>query len=487
MYHPPHIERNWIIQGLVPLPENFLSDTKYPEIILQTLVRRGFSDPALAEQFVDFTKYQPSSPYELPDMEKGISRILQAASSDQKIGVWGDFDVDGQTSTAILVSTLRQIGANVIYHIPVRGPETHGIGLKALQDFIRQGVKVILTCDTGISASESIAYAQSRGIDVVVTDHHLLPQELPPAYALINPRRLPASHPLSTLPGAGTALKFAEALLAEEGLAEKAVLLHDLAALGCVADLAELSGETRYLVQSGLNQIRAEPRPALAAMLEAAGVAYASMGEEHISFNLAPRLNAVGRLGDANPMVNFLLSSDPVEIAVTINQVEGLNLRRKTLCDQVFQGAMAMLEKDRALLDQPILILHHPEWPAGIVGIVASRLVEMFHRPVILLVTPPGEPARGSARSVEGIDITAAITQNQQHLISFGGHPMAAGLSLDSGNLEVFKREMNKTVMNMASGQVTKPDLIIDAWKSPSTITLDFAQSLESACPVWTW
>ncbi len=483
MKNTPHIERNWVFRETIPVPGGFLAGNNYPDIILQTLLRRGLSDPVQAEQFLDFRKYIPSSPYELPDMEKGVARILRAISDDQLIGVWGDFDVDGQTSTAILVSALRQVIAKVIHHIPVRGPESHGIGLKALQDFLDQGVKVILTCDTGISAVDAIAYAQSRGIDVVVTDHHLLPEVLPPACALINPRRLPASHPLSSLPGAGTALKFAEALLAEKGLAENAKMLHDLAALGCVADLAELSGETRYLVQSGLNQIRSEPRPPLAAMLEAAGVAYSSVGEEHISFNLAPRLNAVGRLDDANPMVNFLLSSDPVEIAVTVSRLEGLNDYRKTLCDQVFQGSMAMLEQDRALLDQPILILHHPEWPAGIVGIVASRLVELFHRPVILLVTPPGEAARGSARSVDGIDITAALTLNHQHLLSFGGHPMAAGLALDTANLETFKRGMNKTILNVAAGQVTKPDLIVDAVLSPSAITLEFAHSLDLLAP----
>lgn len=483
MYRPLHIERNWVFLDQVVVPQDLRNFGDYPDIVYQTLVRRGYADLTRARQFVNCSEYPSASPFDLPDMDRAISRIHQAIDTGQKIGVWGDFDVDGQTSTALLVSALREIGARVIHHIPVRGPESHGIGLKPLKEFIQQGVEVILTCDTGVSAFDAIHYAQSTGIDVIVTDHHTLPETLPPACALINPHRLPADHPLATLPGAGTALKFAEALLKEYGLQDKSRLLHDLAALGCVADLAELTGETRYLVQSGLNHLRSTPRPAVAAILQAAGVDYMKLTEEHISFTLAPRLNAVGRLDDANPMVSFLLSEDPVEIAVMVNKIEGLNSKRKFLCDQVFQGAIAQLEQDRSLLEQPILILQHQEWPAGVVGIVASRLVEIFHRPVILLVASPGGELRGSARSIKGIDITAALSQNQHHLLTFGGHPMAAGLSLRSESVDGFKREMFRTIAEVAAARQISADLVIDARIDPSLITLDFARSLEVLSP----
>lgn len=483
MYRPKHIERKWIFQEAQVIPESLLKNLTYPDIILQTLFRRGHYNLSRINRFLDYRQYPPASPYELPDMEKGIDRILDAVESKQLIGVWGDFDVDGQTSTAILVSALRQVGANVTWHIPVRATESHGIGMPALQQFIAKGVKVILTCDTGISANNSIVYAQGKGIDVVVTDHHLLPAELPPAFALINPRRLPPTHPLATLPGVGTAYKFAEALLTNYGKVEAIPCLHDLAALGIIADLAELRGDARYLVQSGLAQLRASPRPSLKAVLQAAEVDPANVSEEHIAFNLAPRLNAVGRLSDANPMVSFLLSEKQEEIAVVVNQVEGLNARRKLLCDQVFTGALSMIEQERGLLDQPVLILKHADWPAGVVGIVASRLVEIYHRPVILLVGQPGQPLHGSARSVEGIDITAALRLNQSYLLTFGGHPMAAGLSLAEENLPTFQRGVNETVKQSSSQRNEGSELMIDQSAYPADISLEFTRSLEILAP----
>ena len=483
MYRPLHIDRNWVFLEPVPVPRALISLGNYPDIVFHTLTRRGFNDIHLARQFIDPAAYEPSPPVELPDMDRAVSRILHAVDSAQRIGVWGDFDVDGQTSTAILISALRTLGTDPVFHIPVREIETHGIGMAPLQTFLDQGPELILTCDTGVSSFDAVKYAQSRGVDVIITDHHELPETLPPAYALVNPHRLPEGHRLSSLPGAGTAFKLAEALLTERQMAEKARHLFDLAALGCVADLASLTGETRYLVQSGLNQLRTNPRPALAALLQSSSVEIMRTSEEHISFALAPRLNAVGRLSDANPIVNFLLSENPVEIAVMVNQIEGLNTQRKYLSDQVFQGALTQLEQERSLLDQPILILHHQEWPAGVVGIVASRLVEIFHRPVILLVAPPGKAIHGSARSIVGLDILAALTKNKDLLLSYGGHAMAAGLSLQPEDLEAFKRRMYKTLSESDSTRSAGAELMIDAVIPPSTVTLDFARALDVLAP----
>jgi single-stranded-DNA-specific exonuclease len=483
MFSIKHLERNWVFLEPVTVSPNLLNILPNADLVLKTLVRRGLSSPAEVLTFIDHTRYTPTPAYELPDMEKGVQRIYSAIQNNEMIGVWGDFDVDGQTSTAILISTLRELDAEVIFHIPVRGPETHGIGLQALQDFLAQGVKVILTCDTGITAHEAIDYAQSQEIDVVVTDHHLLPETLPNACALINPRRLPTVHPLSSLPGAGTAYKFAEALLGRFGKQELASQLHDLAALGIIADLADLRGDARFLVQSGISRLRTSPRPALAAMLESAEIDPSNLTEEQISFTIAPRLNAVGRLSDANPMVDFLLSHDASEIAVRVNQVEGLNNKRKLLCDQVFFGAQSQIEQDHLLLDHPVLVLHHLDWPAGVVGIVASRLVEIYHRPAILLTGPPGEPLRGSARSVEGVDITAALRRNAHLLRGYGGHPMAAGLSLSEENLPGLKRGLDAAVSEALATRGEAGTLFIDQTISPSEITLDLVRSLDLLAP----
>jgi single-stranded-DNA-specific exonuclease len=432
--------------------------------------------------FLDYRKFKPSSAFDLPDLDKGVQRVLDAIQKKERIGVWGDFDVDGQTSTAVLVSTLRQMSAETFYHVPIRNIESHGIQLTALKEFLKLGIKVIITCDTGISANESIAYAQMNGIDVIVTDHHTLPDVLPSAYACINPHQLAATHPMHSLPGVGVAFKFAEALLSGTKQFDQ-YPLNDLAALGIIADLAELRGDARFLVQSGLAQIRQSPRPSLRAMLEASEVNYNQVTEEHISFNLAPRLNAIGRLSDANPMVEFLLSEDPAFISVTVNQLEGLNDQRKILCDQVFQGAIAQIERNPALLDDPVLILTHPEWPAGVIGIVASRLTAIYHRPVILLVAPENELMRGSTRSVEGVDITAAITRHKQLLTSFGGHPMAAGLALDPKHFREFQRGLNRSVAQMQIDYPLTDVLEIDALRNPSQVDFEMVSEIELLAP----
>ncbi len=479
----PHIDLNWVTPDSPSIPDNFRQHLNLPDIVLQTLMRRGFNNASAALSFIDPSKYYPTPSTELPDLAKGIERVADAIRAGKTIGIWGDFDVDGQTATSVLVSTLRHIGAKVVFHIPVRDVESHGIKIDRLQSFLDSGVNILITCDTGITAHEPISYAQSRGIDVIVTDHHLLPDVLPPAYALINPRRLPFDHPLSSLPGVGVAYKFSESLLEQFNAGAFASSMHDLVALGAIADLADLYGDTRYLVQMGLNHIRSTPRPSIAAILRAAEIEQTRFSEEHVSFALAPRLNAVGRLADANPMVDFLLSENQDVILPTVNQVEELNARRKILCDQVFNGALACLQRDRSLLDQPILIMDHPDWPAGVVGIVASRLVEMFHRPVILLVSSPGQPMRGSARSVTGIDITAALGQNQKLLLSFGGHPMAAGMSLLPDNYAAFKRGMSRSVAQQASLYQVSNDLVIDSWVSPASFSLELVKSFDLLAP----
>ena len=473
----------WSIREKLPLPEGFLDNIDMPEIGIQALLTRGCDTVLKAKKFLDHNLYSPASPFELPGMEKGVERISKAIRDHETIGVWGDFDVDGQTSTAILVDALSHLGAQVTYHIPVRARESHGIKLEPLKRFLATGVQVMLTCDTGISETEPIAYAQSNGIDVIVTDHHILPETLPAAHALINPQFLSPGHPLATLAGAGVAYQFAQALLERNDRVDYVPTLHDLAALGCIADLALLVDDTRYLAQSGLARLNEHPRRALAAMLDIAEGKKGLINEETVSFLLAPRLNAVGRLEDANPMVSFLLSEDQGLINLTVNRLEGMNEQRKILCDQVLRGALAQVDQNPRVLETPVLILSHPDWPAGVVGIVASRLVEMFHKPVILLVAPEGQALRGSARSIEGIDITAALTRNASLLLSFGGHAMAAGLSISPESFPAFQRAVNQSVQELLLELKIEEQVEIDALVSPDELTLDVVKNLERLAP----
>jgi single-stranded-DNA-specific exonuclease len=473
----------WITLPAVEPPNELLDLVNGQRLAAQVLMRRGFSTIALAAPFLFPDRYQPASAFELPDMETGVARLEKAINFGEHIGVWGDFDADGQTATSLLVQVLTWLGAKVSYHIPVRGKETHGIGIPALKDFLATGVQLILTCDTGISANLAVDHCRTSGIDVIITDHHTLPMELPNALAVINPQRLPETHALRSLCGVGAAYKFAEALLEHARKTELLPQLWDIVAIGSVADLASLNGDVRWLVQNGLSILRETTRPGLRKMAELAEIQLSNLSEEQIGFGIAPRLNAIGRLGDANPIVPFLIGDDIQQITQIAGKLESLNQERRSLTDAVFKSSLSQIDKNPDLLQEPILILSHPDWPSGVVGITASRLVELYHRPTILFRAEPGGNAGGSARSVEGINITQAISEHAALLSSFGGHPMAAGLSLPTVTLPEFRRRMSATIQKMSQTLPEVMELPIDAWVNLDDLTFDLAQGLEPLAP----
>lgn len=467
-----------------PPPELVTAVGGHP-LVARGLANRGILDPASAQAFLDPAAYTPARPEELPGLEEAAKRLQTAIQRGETILVWGDFDVDGQTATTLLVSALRNLGARVTYHIPVRAAESHGIHLASLKDILESTNKplVLLSCDTGISEHESVLYAQQSGVDVLITDHHDLPPILPQAFAVVNPKMLPADHPLSSLPGVGVAYKLAEYLLSRAGQAAELERQLDLAAMGIIADLALLQGDARHLVQRGLQSLRTPHRTGLQAMLELAELDPTWLTEEHISFVLAPRLNALGRLSDANPIVEFLTTQDTGRARLFALELEGLNARRKLLSDQVYQAALAQIEQDNTLLEYSALVLAHPAWPAGVLGIVASRLVERYHKPVILLASLAGEMARGSARSIEGVDISAAIRTHHDLLGGFGGHPMAAGLSIDPGRIAEFRRLLSRTVQAMLDQASPRPPLQIEAYLNLDEIKPELVMELERLAP----
>ncbi len=288
---------------------------------------------------------------------------------------------------------------------------------------------------------------------------------------------LPAGHALGTLPGVGVAYKLAEALLPD------ASQHLDLVALGIVADVAVQTGDARYLLQRGLACLRQTERLGLQAMLQLARVNPAWLNEEHIGFELGPRLNALGRLGDANLAVEFFTTDDVQRARVLATMLEGLNAERKRLTDQIFQGALAQIEREPSLLEHAALVLAHPGWPAGVIGIVASRLAERFNRPTVLLAAPPGQLARGSARSVEGCNISAAIAAQSSLLASFGGHPMAAGLAIDPERISEFRRKLARSVEAQLGQAATEPVLPIDGHLPLVDLSLDLVADLERLAP----
>ncbi len=465
-----------------PLPSTVHLPGLHP-LVAGKLSRYGITTPEAARAFLDPQAYIPTPPAAMPGISSVADRLEMAIRKHESVCVWGDFDADGQTSTTILFQTLQDLSADVIFHIPVRASEGHGVNIQHLQEILSLGVKLFLTCDTGISAHAAVEYAWAHGVEILITDHHDLPESLPTAAAIANPKFLPEGHPLSTLSGSGVAYKLAEELYARFGRLAESIRHLDLAAIGLVADLARLSGDARYLVQSGLAALRKTQRLGLQIMMEMAELNPANLTEEHIGFVLGPRLNALGRLGDANPAVDLLTTTDVVRARVLATQLEGLNAQRQLLCSQVTRAAEAQLRANPALLAQPVLVLGHPAWPGGVVGIVASRLVERYQKPTILFSTPAGQAAHGSARSIEGLNITAAIAAQKDLLLNFGGHPMAAGLSLEPEKLPEFSRRLAKTVTEMMVGVEKEHDLEIDAWLNLTEISPDLARTLESLAP----
>ena len=473
----------WLEPEAVIVPPELQQVIGGHPLAAELLVRRRITDPGIARAFLDPDLYHPADPLDLPDLAAAADRLELALQRGEKIGVWGDFDVDGQTSTALLVSGLRSLGGNIIYHIPVRARESHGINLPNLEKLLAAGAQLVLTCDTGITAHEAAEYLRNKQVDLLITDHHSLPEQLPAAPAVVNPQRLPSNHPLRPLCGVGTAAQLLAELLRRKNRSDEFSTYLDLVALGTVADLAALTGDNRRLVQRGLQTLRAQPRPGLQAVLKLAELPAANLNEEHIGFILAPRLNAIGRLGDANPMVELLITPDLETAKPLALELEALNSRRKRLCDDVFRAAQSQIERNRSLLDAPVLVLDNPTWPAGVVGIVASRLVELYARPVALIAAPPGEIGRASARSVDGINITAALAENANLLLGFGGHPMAAGFSIQPEKINDLRRALSRSVLRQAAGKPLTNRLQVDAWLSLPEINLDLVESIDRLAP----
>jgi single-stranded-DNA-specific exonuclease len=488
--------KTWSEPPDVTVPDVLRSAIGGHPLVATTLARRAMTDVSSALAFLDPALYTPTAATALPGLSGAVERVEAAIRMRDPICVWGDFDVDGQTATSLLVGTLRDLGATATYHVPVRETESHGVNLPALSRIIESGARLVLTCDTGITAHEPVAYAQSHGIDVVVTDHHQPPDLVPPAHAVVNPKLLPPGHPLYDLPGAGVAYKLAEALYARSpAWGPDAASRHlDLVALGIVADLAGQKGDTRYLLQRGLAALRTTRRPGLRLLMESAGLDPDWISEEHIGYVLAPRLNAVGRLADANVVVELLTlgeqagAGEELSVAeltrgrILVDQMETLNLRRKELCDQVYAAAEAQIARDPELQRAPVLVLSNPAWPAGVIGIVASQLVERHGKPAVLISAPPGRLARGSARSVEGCNITDAIAAHAPLLAGFGGHPMAAGLSIAPEQIPSFARALARTV-GVTLGAAAAPPLEIDGYLRLEELTLSLVEDLGRLAP----
>ncbi|MDX2272304.1 MAG: single-stranded-DNA-specific exonuclease RecJ [Cyanobacteriota bacterium] len=427
------------------------------------LALRGIHTPQAVAAFVNPDVYLPTPPTELPDMERAVARLLQARTRGEKVMIWGDFDCDGVTSTALLLSALRPLGLSLDFTIPLRAAEGHGLHPERLAEVAQQGSQLILTVDCGVGNRAEIEQAQQMGIDVIVTDHHLLPDPLPPALAVVNPLRLPADHPLRLLPGVGVAYKLAEAVyqaLAQPGVEQ----FLDLVVVGIVADVAVLQRECRYLVQKGLPILAQTQRLGLQ-LLMANLPEKAKTGiptAQDIGFRMAPKLNAIGRLDDARLAVELLTTSDAERAKALMDLFLATNETRKALTQVVIAQASQQIEL-QALDQQKAIVLASPDWNQGVVGIAAAKLVETYGCPTVLIAChPQRQEGYGSGRSIPSVNLVEALNAVGSLLSGYGGHPMAAGLRVSLAHLPALQAALTQQLASLVKGDIQQRDLPIE-------------------------
>jgi single-stranded-DNA-specific exonuclease len=409
-----------------------------PEPLAALLVQRGFAAPAVAKAFLRPDLERLSDPLIWADMRLALDLVTRAVRERRPILVHGDYDVDGQCGAALLTRVLREAGATVHAFVPHRLRDGYDFGPAGLAEAQRVGAGLIITCDCGITAVDAVAAARAAGMEVIVTDHHIPGDALPPASAVLDPRRTDCPSEDKDLCGTGVAFKLAQALVRALGLSEN-LPLHflDYVALATVADVVPLTGENRILVRHGLKMLADSRWTGLRALVETAGLGGKPLRAGHVGFILAPRLNAAGRIGDANDGLRLLLTADPNEAAALARELETLNARRQALDQQILDDAIELVDKTLRE-DDRALVLAADEWHPGVIGIVASRLVERYGRPTFL-VGWEGDVGRGSGRSIAGFDLHAALHRVGHHLEKYGGHTMAAGLTIRRERFEAFR------------------------------------------------
>jgi len=459
-----------------------------PPLIARILLNRGLTASEDVLAFLDPTLERLHPPFALPDLEKAAARLGEAVRQGEPVAVYGDYDVDGLTSTCLLQQFLQELGITCLTHIPDRLQEGYGLKIPALQELARR-VRLLVTVDCGISDAAEVAWAQEQGLEVIVTDHHELPPELPPALAVVNPKRGGEDYPFAELAGVGVALLLAlgvRAYLRDRGWFKshpepnlRSYL--DLVALGTAADVAPMVGENRILVRQGLKVLEESRRPGLVALKEVAGLEGNPISYRDAVFRLAPRLNAAGRLGQARGALDLLLNQDLAQARTQARYLTDLNRQRQGLEETVLRQALTLLRAP-GMLERRVWVLAGEAWHPGVLGIVAARLAERHHRPVALVSLKEGR-GRGSARSVEGFHLFRGLNACREVLGRFGGHQAAAGFEVAAGDLEALQEGLEQAFLQQVGSEPLQPTLRVDAQVELGELDSRFYEHLERLRP----
>lgn len=460
--------------------------------IAQILYNRGIKDFDAAISFLRPNLSNIIEPEEIPDLIEATERIYKAIKEKEKIIIYGDYDVDGITGAAILWQVLKKAGANVGYYIPNRIEEGYGLNKSALRKLISEDMKLLITVDCGIRAIECVEFANLHNVDVIITDHHEPAQVLPPAYAIVHPLRSSTYTSQPALPcGATVAFKLAWSVARRLNGSRKVaddfrqlmVELTALVAIATVADIVPLVGENRILTKFGTKQLEKTNLVGLRALIESAKLSNSNISSFHIGFILAPRINAAGRMGDAEDAFKLLTTDDPQQAAELAKILERKNRTRQKIEEQITSEAIELINSQGALNEQlPILVLAKEKWHPGVIGIVASRLTERFGKPVVM-ISIKGNIGQGSARSIEGYDINMALEACKDYLITFGGHSMAAGLKIEASKIIPFMEALQRHASMHIEEKTKKPKIKIDAIATAEELTLEFINHLQLLSP----
>jgi single-stranded-DNA-specific exonuclease len=460
-----------------------LADSLNISIVLaRLLVERDIKTFDQSKNFFRPSTDYLHDPFLMDGMEAATYRLIQALTENQLITIYGDYDVDGTCATAILYMFLKELDAKVEFYIPKRLTEGYGISLQAIDQVKSRNTSLLVSVDCGITAIEETAYANKLGIDVIICDHHQPKDIIPDALAVLDPLKPSCNYPFKYLSGAGVAFKLAQGLAERIGKRDVPNKYLDLAALAGAADIVPLTDENRIIVSAGLNQINESPRPSLEALMEVSHLKPGCLNSGQIVFTIAPRINAVGRLGDAERAVKLLITEDKNEVLELARVLENENYERRKIDVDTFESAIQIVEDTLDFDNDRAIILHNEEWHPGVIGIVASRLVEKYYRPTILFTTIDGV-AKGSARSISNLDIYEAIQKCEEQLIHFGGHRAAAGLAIEIENLSEFKTRFNEIVRSSLTEEDLMPEISIDSSLSFSEITPKFLRVLDQFAP----
>ena len=451
-------------------------------ILARMLVMRDIKTFNQAKQFFRPSIESLYDPFLMDQMESATTRVITALTENQKICIYGDYDVDGTCATALLYMSLKELDANVEFYIPRRLEEGYGLSTAAIDIVKEKGTQLMIAVDCGITAITETDYANQLGIDVIICDHHQPKEEIPKAFAVLDPLKPGCSYPFKYLSGAGVAFKLAQGLCERIGKRGLPLKYLDLVALAGAADIVPLTDENRILVNEGLKQVNLNPRPGIEALIEMSRLQPGHLSSGQIVFTVAPRINAVGRLGDAERAVNLLIATNKKEAIKLAEVLETENYERRKIDVDTFEAAKEIVDSQIDLDEDLAIVLHNENWHPGVIGIVASRLVEKYYRPSVLLTTIDGI-AKGSARSINGFNIYEALQKCDDLLLHFGGHRAAAGLALKLDKVEEFRIRLNEVLKSSITSEDLSEEISIDSKIRFSEITPKFLRILDQFAP----